>query len=282
MDQQQLRSFVERYLQAMDCQIIESTPEMIDVQLSIEADQALLNRPFYWMYVEQMNLPAHPAQFRFFFTKTEESNGFYSDYLFFGSPRFTQMLNSVQQKGRFVRLYQQPKANGDPFRSTKGYRPIFAVHYLISYICDQKKDRISDLAIDLQTGEVISPFYQWAKNQQWSHQLPASRFLQPSQLSFPEAIGRLEAYLQKQIEQEDPTWAEEAKQRLAEEYQQIETYYPEDESMEEEQLHEKKQRLREIVWQFSPRVEINVVNAGLFYIEPHSSSSLQTFMDETR
>lgn len=251
----------------MECHVIESTPEMINVQLSIEADQALLNRPFYWMYVEQMNLPANPVQFRFFFTESKESKGFYSDYLFYGAPRFTQMLDSAQKHGRFVRLYQQSQSRERFFHSTKGYHPFLAIHYRISYICDQKKDRICYLAIDLQTGEINPAFYTWAKEQQWTHQLPPARFLYPTQLSFAEAVGRCEAYIQKQIEEEDHTWAKKASERLTEEYQQIESYYSEDDVMTEDQQAEKKQRLQETTWQFSPRVEINVINAGLFYLE---------------
>ena len=176
MEQAQIRSFAERYLKTMNCQIIESTPEMIDVQLSKEADQALLNRPFYWMYVEQMNLPAKPVQFRFYFTETANSKGFYSDYLFYGSSRFTQMLQSAQKKGRFVRLYQQPQSQSCLAHTTTGYHPILSIQYRISYICDRKRDRLVDLGIDLQTGEIHPSFYRWAKEQQWTHQLPPSSF----------------------------------------------------------------------------------------------------------
>lgn len=266
MDQTQVRSFVERYLRAMNCQIIESTPGMIDVKLSIEADQALLNRPFYWMYVEQMNLPANPAQFRFFFEETEESRDFYSDQIHFGAPRFKRMLDSAQKQGRFVRLYQQSQPS-ERTLTAKSYHPVLAVNYHLAYICDQKKDRINDLAIDLQTGEVHPSFYTWAKEQQWTPQLPPSRFLLPFQLTLHEAVGRLEAYLQREVEQEDHGWAEQARKRLADEVQQIESYYPEEHLLTDDQRQEKHQRLRETVWQLAPRIEITVINAGLFYLD---------------
>ena len=267
MDQTQVRSFTERYLQAMNCQIIESTPKMIDVKLSIEADQALLNRPMYWMYVEQMNLPANPAQFRFYFEETEESRGFYSDYLYYGAARFAQMLDSAQKHGRFVRLYQHADQADKKTPTARSYHPFLAVHYQLAYICDQKKDRLCYLAIDLQTGEIYPSFYIWAKKQQWTHQLPPSRYLLPAQLTLHEAVGRLEAYLQRQLEQEDSTWAEEANERLKDEYQRIESYYPDEHSLSEEQQKEKQQRLRESVWQLAPRIEVNALNAGLFYLD---------------
>lgn len=266
MDQTQVRSFAERYLRAMNCQIIESTPTMIDAKLSIEADQALLNRPFYWMYVEQMNLPANPARFRFYFEETEESSGFYCDHLYYGAARFTQMLDSAQKQGRLIRLYQRSSPTDEKPHSAKGYHPFLAVHYQIAYICDQKKDRLHYLAIDLQTGEIYSSFYTWAKEQQWTQQLPPSRFLYPSQFTLHEAVGRLEAYLQREIEQEDHTWAEKAKERLANEYQQIASYYPAEHLLSDEQRQEKQQRLRESVWQLAPRIEVEVINAGLFHL----------------
>lgn len=267
MKPEQIRSFVERYLTSNDCQIIESTPEMIEAQLSIEADQDLLNRPLYWMYVQKMQLPPQPARFRFFFQESEESQKIYSDHLYFGAPRFTQMLESAQQRGRFVRLYQVHSKKDPHWPNPKGYHPFLAIQYQISYICDQKKDRLISLSIDLQTGEIKEAFYSWAQQQKWTLQLPPARFIHPPQLSLPQAVGKCEEYLQAQIEQEDHTWIDEANRRLQEEYAQAEQYYPESPSMTEEEQQAKKQRLREIIWQYQPRIEVQIINAGLFYTD---------------
>lgn len=267
MKQTQIRSFVERYLEANQCQILSSSPDQIEAQLSVEVDQDLLNRPMYWMYVQTMQLPPNPVQFRFFFTETSESQGIYSDYLFRGSPRFHRMLDSAQKQGRFVRLYQQITSKRKHWGQSTGYDPILAVHFRVSSVCDQKRDELCLLAINLHTSESLPNFFTWAKKQNWSHQLPAEHYVKPWHLTLAEAVGELEYQVQEKIEQSDQSWAKEANQRLAEEFELLEQYYPAEAQMNPEESLEKKQRLRELAWQYQPRIEIEVVNAGLFHID---------------
>ncbi|RAL26599.1 YqhG family protein [Thermoflavimicrobium daqui] len=267
MDQQKVRSFTERYLQAYQCHLIESAPTHIKTQLSIKADKDLLNRPFYWMYVERMNLPPQPAQFCFIFDPEHRPAELRGEYLFFGSPRFSQMLNSAQKHGRFVRLYQQPLSKARNDFSSKPYTPWLGINFKVSYICDQKKDRICYLGMNLRTGNIVEPFYPKINSFDWTSKLPPKRHLIEPRFHFAESVDELEYYLKEQIEQEDPTWAYEANKRLELELKQLDHYYPELGKRTEEQEKERSQRRREIIWQYQPRVEVQVINAGIFYME---------------
>ncbi|MBA4495714.1 YqhG family protein [Paenactinomyces guangxiensis] len=267
MDQKEIRSFTERYLQCHDCHIIESAPTHIVTQLSIHADKDLLNRPFYWMFVERMNMEPQPAQLCFCFDADLRPEHGRVEHLFYGSPRFAQMLNSAQKNGQFVRLYQQPQGWERRNYISKPYTPWLGINFKISYICDQKMDRISYVGINLQNGEVRDGFYQMIQSLSWTSKLPAQRHILSPRLTIPEAVGELEYYLQEQIENEDLTWADEAMQRLEAELNQLDSYYPDETSMSEETRKEKKQRRRETIWQYHPRVEIKTINSGLFYIE---------------
>jgi hypothetical protein len=83
-----------------------------------------------------------------------------------------------------------------------------------------------------------------------------------------EAVGELEYYLEDQLKEEDQTWATKAKERLRMELEQLNAFYPDDEENQGEEIRlEKKNREQELVWQFHPRIEAEVVNAGLFYME---------------
>lgn len=46
MQQQEIHQFLERYFHANGCEIIENSPGHITVQLTIELDKELMNRPF--------------------------------------------------------------------------------------------------------------------------------------------------------------------------------------------------------------------------------------------
>ena len=50
MQQQEIHKFLERYFHANDCEIVENGPGYMTVQLTIELDKELMNRPFYWHY----------------------------------------------------------------------------------------------------------------------------------------------------------------------------------------------------------------------------------------
>ncbi len=73
MNTEQIRKFVERYLEATDCQIIEKHPSFITVKLSPEADKALTNRPYYWSFVERTGAEPETMSMQFIFDPDEHA-----------------------------------------------------------------------------------------------------------------------------------------------------------------------------------------------------------------
>jgi len=53
MRQVEVHNFLERFFRAAECEIVENTPTYLTVDLTIEMDKAIMNRPFYWHYVEK-------------------------------------------------------------------------------------------------------------------------------------------------------------------------------------------------------------------------------------
>jgi hypothetical protein len=267
MDQQAVRSFTERYLQSHHCHLLESTPTHLITQLSVQVDKELLDRPFYWMYVEKMDLPPQPTQLCFIFHPEEAPADLRGEHLFHGSPRLAQMMQSAQKLGEFVRLYQAPQGFDRHAYRSKSYTPWLGIHFKVSYVCDQKMDRICYLGFNLQSGEIEEGFYQRMQKLPWTSKLPAQRHTVSPRFPIAEAVGECEYYLQDQLENEDRTWAKQAMERLTQELEQLERFYPEKEQMTAELLKEERQRRRETIWQYHPRVEVEVINAGLFYLE---------------
>ncbi|MCM3130263.1 YqhG family protein [Paenibacillus provencensis] len=67
MSKEEVHSYVITYLEAMECQILEKSPAHVTVKLSIEADKALTNRPYYWGFVDRTGAPAETMSFTFIF-----------------------------------------------------------------------------------------------------------------------------------------------------------------------------------------------------------------------
>lgn len=257
MQKNALRSFVEDYLQAMDCQMISSTPNAIHTQLSIEADKDLLHRPFYWMYVEQMQLPPQPQQLFLRFKPEQEPDEPNSEWIYDGCPRLQRMYQSVRKRGRFVQLFQAA-----PTMRRKrqiAYSTWLAVNFLLSYVCDQKKERLVSLGINLQSGESRSNIYAWLQTIDWKTALPPHCYLQSPSLSLAKAAGRLEQQIADELAAEDHRWAEEANERLASELELLDRY-------DSEESADKRKRQLEITWQYQPRIQVQVINAGLFHL----------------
>lgn len=53
MQQHEIHNYLYNFFEANNCEILERSPHLLDVQLTIEMDKLLMNRPFYWHYLEK-------------------------------------------------------------------------------------------------------------------------------------------------------------------------------------------------------------------------------------
>ncbi|CAM4198930.1 YqhG family protein [Paenibacillus alkaliterrae] len=70
MNEKQVHKFVNRYLEATECSILEKSPAHFTVKLSPHADRELTNRPYYWSFVDRVN--AEPETMTFLFVTDKE------------------------------------------------------------------------------------------------------------------------------------------------------------------------------------------------------------------
>lgn len=258
------RAYVTQYLEAMNCHVIESGPGHVLSQLSEQADRDLVNRPFYWSYVEKLGIEPQPVTLSFIFEPDQTPDGIHGEHINAGSPRLQQIFRSVQKNGRYVRLYEDTPLNLRSPRGSRPYTPWLCVNYKIEWVCDRLRNEIHSLGIQLMDGSIRSDFYATLTKRTWTPRLPSHRFLTAPKLTPEEAVHQLEFYIQGYLEQIDDTWAVEAEERMQEELDRLAQYYEETPSGTIEQEYER--RKRETKWQYQPRIEVSVINAGLFYM----------------
>lgn len=262
------RTYVERYLLGMQCRIIESSPGHIQVRLSEQADRDLVNRPFYWSYVEKLGLEPQPVTLTFIFDPEKTPPDIRGERIFPGSTRLEHIFQSACQHGRFVRLYEDVPLNLRSPRGSRPYIPWLNVNYKIEWISEKLRSEIHSLGIQLLDGTIDDHFYSNLVSRRWTPRLPSHRYITEAKLSLSDAVNELEFYMQGYLDQVDDTWAKEAKARMQEELERLAQYYEETPShMDEEAFQaEYERRIRETKWQYQPRIEVTVVNAGLFYL----------------
>jgi hypothetical protein len=342
VNQQQVREYVERYLAAFSSHVIESHPDYLTAKLPVEVDKDIGNRPFYWSWVEKMNIPPQPMVLTFAFAPEKAPEGVRAEHLFFGSGRLQQMFQSTRKHGRFVCMYEQhPQSPAGGQRRSHPLTPWLGVNLKISLLCDKKRDILLYLGVNLHQPRIAQDFYPFLRRLSLSPAIPDYCYTLERRVTLQEAFHLLEQEVRRLLTREDHRWAEDARARLEEELVILEAYYSELESREKERSNEeesepsppaaeeispsssveseaavekvesppqsieefcssggrildflrmnsipvtpaeeinqqewkkstpqeeKERRMAELRWQYEPRIEVQFINGGLFYL----------------
>ena len=179
----------------------------------------------------------------------------------FGSLRLLQFFASAQRRGQYIRLYEHPN-RGDSQQGNNPLLPWLGVNIRISMICDVKKDKLLSLGFNLVHGTIVDSFLSTLKEKDCKQVMPDYSYTIPPIYSLESAMGKIESYIQQLIQQEDQSWAHQARERLSREMSLVEHFYVE--KGEEEKSEEKEKRLEELRWQFEPRIEVDIINRRMF------------------
>jgi hypothetical protein len=281
MNKTEIRTFAERYFHAFQSQFIENNPAYFAVELPPEVDKDLGNRPFYWTYVEKLGMEPNKLTFTFVFDRENTPSDIRGEELLYGSRRLHQIFDSAKKHGKYVRLYEEviEGQRMNPLGSAP-LVPWLGVNYKIEFICDQKRELLLPLGINLISGAMVDNFYERLQATALTPKLPDYSFTMQPIFGIDAAADRLELYIQQRIDQEDTEWAQQAWTRLGEEKKIVESYYDQEshrqgstnnhtdtpEDKQKEITQEKETRLKELQWQHEPRIQVSPLNIGLFYL----------------
>lgn len=208
-----------------------------------------------------------------------------TDEVTFGSRRLGQLFQSARQRGRFVRLFEQPQPAGDSAQAMRAAAPAdrssappvayetwLLVNYKVELICDMKRSEIHSLAISLATGRIRERFYDEVLSRPLTPRLPDNISLLPNTVSFSEAAARLESHLEQTVRGYDHTWADRANLRLQDELARVDGYYRSllqtvEPAVRFELETQYNNRRGEIDWQYRPRIHVSVINCGFFHLQ---------------
>ena len=259
VQQQEIHQFIERYFRANGCTIIENGRGFITVQLTIELDKELMNRPFYWHYVEKTGGIPNPMQLTLITNQEEAPKDLKGEHIHFGSPRLHQIFASTKKLAGYISQYEKQSKTTNMHTPLK---PWLGMNIRISYQCDRKRDVFKSIGLQLINGQIVESFHEKLLTLELSRKIPDYSFTISPLIRPKSGIIRIEKLLKEQIEQEDHTWAEEAEIRWEKDLQLLENFYKDFE--EKGDVYEtEKIALKE---QYEPRVSISVINGGLFYL----------------
>ncbi|MCM3390068.1 YqhG family protein [Ureibacillus chungkukjangi] len=254
---EQVHDYLKTFFKETDCEIVSDEGHMLSVQLTIDMDKRIMNRPFYWQYIEATNSPANPARLNLITDRTKIQNQFLGEIIHFGSGRLHQIFKSTKELGSFVRMYQHGN------EGSKMLTPYFCVNYKVSYYCDQTKEVLYSLGINLINGEIEDNFHEFVTKLALKPTIPEKSFCLQYIIKPKRAVERLDSMIQNIIQNDDHSWAEEAKKRWDKELEVLDYFY---EGVEEkpESYEIEKKGLEE---RFNPHIKVEIINGGLFFLQ---------------
>lgn len=254
---QQIHHYVQQFFEENNCPILSEHAHYLIVQLTKEMDKKIMNRPFYWQYIESTGDKAVPAQLTFITNKNALEEKIVGEVLHFGAPRLSQLFNVTKEMGSFVRMYEHNEKQ-DQLVLT----PWLVINYKVSYYSHRTKETIHSLGMNLMTGEVFKEFQENLFSKNLQPTAPRQAFSLPYTIKPMNAVERLDAILENYILQDDHSWVGKAKERLEKEKLVLDFFY---EDVDEKPARYKQER-EALKKQYEAKIHIDVINGGLFYI----------------
>ncbi|KAA9026273.1 YqhG family protein [Niallia endozanthoxylica] len=259
MQQQEIHEFLEGYFLANDCEIIENKSGYMTVQLTIDLDKELMNRPFYWHYLEKTGGVPNPMSLTLITDPKRAPSNLKGESIHFGSPRLHQIFQSTKKLASFIRLYEKgPTITGQQ----TPLKPWLCLNVKVSYQCDRKKDIFQSIGLQLINGQTIENFHDKLLELELTPKIPDYSFTLSPLIMPKSGLKRIEHYLISKIETENHSWADDARKRWQKDLNLLEHFYKDTEEKGESYEME-KQALKD---QYEPKINISIINGGIFYL----------------
>lgn len=255
----QIHQYLLNFFRETECEVLVNDENYMTVQLTVDIDKKMMNRPFYWQYVENANIEPAPAQLTLITNHQKLERPVKGEIVHFGSPRLHQLFKVTQSLGAFVEMYEAPGANAT---QQMILTPWLGVNYKIAYCSDRTKEMFYSLGMNLMTGEIIDGFQESIAHLHLHPHEVGNVFVLPYTIKPERALERVDQAIENLIHQDDHTWAEDAKKRF-EKDSRVLNYFYEGVADKPESYETEKTALQE---QYETRIQIEIINGGLFYL----------------
>ncbi|WP_153123528.1 YqhG family protein [Peribacillus tepidiphilus] len=256
MQQREIHQFLLKYFQSNGCEILCNAPSYLIVQLTAELDKLLMNRPFYWHYLEKTGGTPNPMKLTLITDHENVPEGIQGEFIHFGSPRLHQIFQSTKNLASYIRLYENTMPSHNPLF------PWLSANIKVSFVCDRKKEMFFSLGVNLITGQIANHFHDKILALRVTPKIPDYSFTLSPLIMPKSGLRRLDRYVRLQLEEENHDWAIRAVERWENDLLLLEHFYGESDE-KGESYETEKEALRE---QYEPKIKIAVINGGMFYL----------------
>ncbi|SER16482.1 protein YqhG of unknown function [Gracilibacillus ureilyticus] len=250
-----LHQFLYQFFQSTGCQLSEPAENELLIQLTKDLDIALMNRPFYWHYMDKIGQQGNPMSLHLYTGESQNDPG--KEWIHYGSPRLHQIFQYIQSHAKVTVLYE--KLNSQ--EKTALY-PWLVVNLKVEYIGKQKKEEIHSFGLQLINGTMISNMMTLLQDTDLGEIVSDYTYTITPLISPSSGFQRIFRYLEDGLAKMDQSWVTQAKKALDEELSLLEHFFSDKES-DEELYQNEIMRLKE---RLEPKINMHIINAGLFYL----------------
>lgn len=268
MEIRNLTQFLKTFFRHHHCEVKNLNPDSLTVQLTKQMDKVLMNRPFYWHYMESIGQEGEPMCLTFltnhskqhFSHQSIQNSLQHEEWIHFGSPRLQQMMKHLRKTNRFIKIFQE-------FQTTH-HTPLYPwllINIKIRYEGIHKKEEIFSIGLNLVNGRMETEMMEKLNSYSFSQSISDYCYLISPVITIESGYKRMEKVIDEYISNQDHAWAEHSLRMLDEEILLIEHFY--DTEKDKEKLEKEVELLKR---RYLPNIIYEIINGGLVYLTKES------------
>ncbi|MCA0970103.1 YqhG family protein [Halobacillus litoralis] len=250
--------FVKHFFATNGCTVLKESPSQLQVQLTNDMDEQIMNRPFYWHYMKKMNREGDPMQLTF--TEDRSVDGI---YLHAGTPKLHTLYRTAMKNGKTARLYEATSSKG-------ALTPWLVINFFLHFRGKQTKNEHMSLGLNLVNGAFVHHMMDRLENFSFEQKVSDYTFPMTPIIQLSSAYKRIEGYVEQYAGTLNHDWARESHEQWQQEQDLLESFYSSGDLSEDYYKNEKEQLSKRYV----PRIEMDVINGGLFYLSQNSNQGI--------
>lgn len=236
--------WLQVYLQAHGCHLTKQD-DLYAAKLTRTLDEQLMNRPFYWKYMDTIGNQGEPNTIYFHRNKTVNDD----KYIHTDHQLLVRIFHELKQSQQFIVGYEQIKTT-----TQQVLHPYFFINTIIRYEGKHVKEEIHSVGINLINGRIVRQMMDQLNELSISEMITPLCYIVTPIISLQRAYHLIDDAFDEYIQQISHQWA-------------IDTF---DEQMKYKQLFSDNTLPSYFKQIFQPKITFKTISSGILYLHPQS------------
>src|SRR5699024_231900 len=185
--------------------------------LTVEMDKALMNRPFYWQYIEATNQKGIPQELAF---TTNMNNQTEYIWIHYGSPWLKRIYDYILKNNHIIQLYEIHHTNVQTV-----LHPWLLTNNLVIFEGKQRKEYYFSIGLNLINEHIATNMMERLQNITLAPNISTYCYVTSPIITFDSGFLHIEKLVTNQIKNENMNWATDSLKKMNEENQMAAYYY---------------------------------------------------------